>query len=135
MCYHRCYDKLVFLKIKFNIFPKLIIKSGLSFVTLGGTAAFALHVVFCLLNTMYVPYAVVYYVDRVHLMCSINAACHYLTMSDYLTKEIILMAFGVLLHCPLWFFMLLLIDIKKSGGSISDVFKYFLVSNVKGYCT
>lgn len=93
----------------------------------GGTAAFALHVVFSLLNTMYVPYAAVYYVDRVHLMCSINAACHHLTMSDYLTTEIILMAFGVLLHCPMWFFMLLLLDIKKSGGNVSDFFKYFLV--------
>lgn len=97
-------------------------------VAQGGTAAFALHVVFSLLNTMYVPYAAVYYVDRVYLMCSINAACHHLNMSDYLTTEIILMAFGVLLHIPLWFFVLLLLDIKKSGGNVSDFFKYFLVS-------
>ncbi|KMQ94889.1 atp-binding cassette sub-family a member 2-like protein [Lasius niger] len=68
----------------------------------------------------------VYYVDRVYLMCSINAACHHLNMSDYLTTEIILMAFGVLLHIPLWFFVLLLLDIKKSGGNVSDFFKYFL---------
>lgn len=79
---------------------------------------------------MYVPYAAVYYVDRVHLMCSINAACHHLTMSDYLTTEIVLMAVGVLLHCPLWFFVLLLLDIKKSGGNISDFFKHFLVRTI-----
>lgn len=98
----------------------------LDMLGVGGTAAFALHVVFSLLNTMYVPYAAVYYVDRVHLMCSINAACHHLTMSDYLTTEIILMGVGVLLHCPLWFFVLLLLDIKKSGGNVSDIFKHFL---------
>ncbi|KAI4494625.1 hypothetical protein M0804_000826 [Polistes exclamans] len=98
----------------------------LDMLGVGGTAAFALHVVFSLLNTMYVPFAAVYYVDRVHLMCSINAACHHLTMSDYLTTEIILMAVGVLLHCPLWFFVLLLLDIKKSGGNVSDLFKHFL---------
>ncbi|XP_015178211.1 PREDICTED: ABC transporter A family member 1-like isoform X2 [Polistes dominula] len=98
----------------------------LDMLGVGGTAAFALHVVFSLLNTMYVPFAAVYYVDRVHLMCSINAACHHLTMSDYLTTEIILMAVGVLLHCPLWFFVLLLLDIKKSGGNVSDIFKHFL---------
>lgn len=83
--------------------------------------------IFSLLNTLYVPYAAVYYVERVHLMCSINAACHHLTMSDYLTTEIILMACGVLLHCPLWFCVLLLLDIKKTGGNVSDIFKYFLV--------
>ncbi|XP_043578785.1 cholesterol transporter ABCA5-like isoform X1 [Bombus pyrosoma] len=103
-----------------------ILVTILDMLGLSGTAAFVLHVIFSLLNTLYVPYAAVYYVERVHLMCSINAACHHLTMSDYLTTEIILMAFGVLLHCPVWFFVLLLLDIKKSGGNVSDVLKYFL---------
>jgi len=84
---------------------------------------------------MYVPYAAVYYVDRVHLMCSINAACHYLAMSDYFTMEIVLLAFGALLQCPIWLFMLLLLDVNKSGGNVSDLFKhYFLVSaNLRYY--
>lgn len=68
---------------------------------------------------MYVPYAAVYYVVRVHLMCSINAACHHLTMWDYLTTEIIIMVFGVLLHIPLWSYVLLLLDIKKNGGNVN----------------
>ncbi|XP_017880849.1 ATP-binding cassette sub-family A member 5-like isoform X1 [Ceratina calcarata] len=109
----------------FGIIPFILVTS-LDMLSRSGTAAFILHVIFSLLNTLYVPYAAVYYVGRVHLMCSINAACHHLTMSDYLTAEIILMAFGVLLHCPLWFFVLLLLDIKKSGGNVSDVFKHFL---------
>ncbi|XP_012225217.1 cholesterol transporter ABCA5-like isoform X2 [Linepithema humile] len=109
----------------FGLIPFLLVVF-LDMLGLGGTAAFALHIVFSLLNSMYVPYAAVYYVDRVYLMCSINAACHHLTMSDYLTTEIILMAVGVLLHCPLLFFLLLLLDIKKSGGNVSDFFKYFL---------
>ncbi|GAB1868912.1 ABC transporter domain-containing protein [Camponotus japonicus] len=109
----------------FGLIPFLLVMI-LDMLGVGGTAAFALHVVFSLLNTMYVPYAAVYYVDRVYLMCSINAACHHLTMSDYLTTEIMLMAFGVLLHIPLWFFVLLLLDIKKNGGNVSDFFKYFL---------
>ncbi|XP_034945670.1 ATP-binding cassette sub-family A member 5-like [Chelonus insularis] len=97
----------------------------LDMLDVGGAAAFALHVVFSLLNTMYLPYAAVYYVDRVHLMCSINAACHHLTMSDYLTTEILVMALGVLIHCPLWLFVLVIIDVKKSGGKVSDLFKKF----------
>jgi hypothetical protein len=79
---------------------------------------------------MYVPYAALYYIDRVHLMCSINAACHHLSISDYLTSEIIVMALGVMLHCPIWFFVLVLLDTKKSGRNIKDFFKYFRVSYV-----
>ncbi|KAK0172353.1 hypothetical protein PV328_005684 [Microctonus aethiopoides] len=109
----------------FGLIPFVLVMI-LDMLGLGGTAAFALHVVFSLLNTMYLPYAAVYYVDRVHLMCSINTACHHLTMSDYLTPEIITMALGVLLHCPLWFFVLLILDIKKTGGNVNDVFKYFV---------
>lgn len=108
----------------FGLIPFVLVMI-LDMLGLGGTAAFALHVVFSLLNTMYVPYAAVYYVDRVHLMCSINTACQHLTLSDYLTSEIIIMGVGVILHCPVWFFVLLLLDIKKSGGNISDLFKYF----------
>ena len=93
----------------------------------GGRAALALHVVFSLLNTMYLPYAVVYFVDRVHLMCQVNKACTNLTLADYLTDEIIVMLVGILLHIPFWFFVLLILDIKKSGGRASDVFKHFLV--------
>ncbi|KZC11898.1 ATP-binding cassette sub-family A member 5 [Dufourea novaeangliae] len=109
----------------FGLIPFILVTS-LDMLGLSGTAAFILHVIFSLLNTLYVPYAAVYYVERVHLMCSINAACHHLTMSDYLTTEIIIMAFGVLLHFPVWFFILLLLDIKKSGGNVSDIFKHFL---------
>ncbi|XP_033331289.2 cholesterol transporter ABCA5 isoform X1 [Megalopta genalis] len=107
----------------FGAIPSVLV---MSLDMLGVSAAFVLHVIFSLINTLYVPYAAVYYVGRVHLMCSINAACHHLTMSDYLTTEIIIMAFGVLLHCPVWFFILLILDTKKSGGNVRDIFKHFL---------
>lgn len=89
-----------------------------------------MHVIFCISNSMYIPYATVYYVDRVYLMCSLNAACHHLTMSDYLTTEIVVMAIAMLVHCPMWYFVLILLDIKKSGGKISDFFKDCLVSAI-----
>jgi len=100
----------IFIKIGIIKITKLSVT--LQSVTQGGTASFALHIAFSLLNSMYVPYAAVYYVDRVHLMCSINAACHYLAMSDYLTMEILLLAFGALLQCPIWLFVLLLLDVN-----------------------
>ncbi|XP_049766661.1 cholesterol transporter ABCA5-like isoform X1 [Schistocerca cancellata] len=99
---------------------------------IGGRAALALHVVFSLLNTMYIPYAVVYFVDRVHLMCSVNSACNYLTVGDYLTEEVIVMLVGILLHIPFWFFVLLILDVRKSGGRTSDVFKYLFEKSLYG---
>ncbi|PSN57079.1 ATP-binding cassette sub-family A member 5 [Blattella germanica] len=101
----------------------------LDMLRIGGRAALALHIVFSLLNTMYLPYAVVYYVDRVHLMCQVNKACTHLSLPDYMTHEIIVMLVGILLHIPIWFFILLILDIKKSGGRASDVFKHFLRSS------
>jgi ATP-binding cassette subfamily A (ABC1) protein 5 len=93
----------------------------------GGRAAMALHVVFSLFNTMYLPYAVVYFVDRVYLMCRVNLACTNLTFADYLTDEIIVMLVSSLLQIPILMYVLLVLDIKKSGGRANDVFKYFLV--------
>lgn len=88
-----------------------------------------MHIIFSLLNTMYIPYAIVYYVQRVYLMCKVNSACTDLTIADYMTDEIIVMVVGMLVHIPFWFFILMVLDIKKSGGKVSDVFKIFRVSN------
>lgn len=109
----------------FGLIPFVLVMI-LDMLGLSSTAAFALHIVFSLINTMYLPYAAIYYVDRVHLMCSINEACHHLTVTDYLTAEIVVMGLGVLLQYPVWFFVLLLLDVKKNGGKITDVFKYYL---------
>ncbi|XP_058795656.1 cholesterol transporter ABCA5-like isoform X2 [Phymastichus coffea] len=97
----------------------------LDMLSVGEMAAFTMHVIFSLSNTLYVPYAALYYVDRVHLMCSINAACHHLSIYDYLTSEIIVMVVGVILHCPLWFLVLLILDTKKNGGNVRDLIKNF----------
>lgn len=87
-----------------------------------------LHTFFSLVNTLYLPYAVIYFVDRVYIMCSMNPACNYLVFSDYLTDEIIIMIFSALLHIPFWFLMLRVVDVKKSGGKVSEAFKFLLVS-------
>lgn len=77
---------------------------------------------------MYTPYAVVYYVQRVHLMCQVNSACTHLTVSDYMTDEIILMFVGTILHIPFWFFILMVLDVKKNGGKVRDALLIFKVS-------
>lgn len=90
----------------------------------GDIAAFSLHCVFSLLNTMYIPYAAVYYVQRVYLMCQVSSACTELHLTDYFTNEIIVLLVAIVVHMPFWFALLVIIDIKKSGGRVRDGFKF-----------
>lgn len=78
---------------------------------------------------MYIPYAIIYYVQRVYLMCNVNLACTNLTLADYMTDEIIVMLVGILINIPFWFFILMVVDVRKSGGRVGDVFSIFRVSN------
>lgn len=41
-----------------------------------------------------------------------------------MTDEIVVMLIGSLLHVPFWFFILMMVDIKKGGGKTSDVFNF-----------
>ncbi|XP_053687568.1 cholesterol transporter ABCA5-like [Sabethes cyaneus] len=85
-------------------------------------AAIALHYVFSLLNPMYIPYAAVYFVDRVYIACRLSSACAELSMAHYMTEEMIVMACGCLLHIPIWAFCLRVSDLVKSGGRVRDMF-------------
>ncbi|XP_055532678.1 cholesterol transporter ABCA5-like [Wyeomyia smithii] len=85
-------------------------------------AAIALHYVFSLINPMYIPYAAVYFVDRVYIACRLSSACAELSMAHYMTEEMIVMACGCLLHIPIWAFCLRVSDLVKSGGRVRDMF-------------
>lgn len=84
-----------------------------------------LHYLFSLINPMYIPYAAVYFVDRVYVTCRLNSACGEITFYNYMTEEIILMAIGSILHIPIWLFLLKIIEILKTGGQLNDIFCKF----------
>lgn len=63
-------------------------------------------------------------------MCKVNNACKYLTISDYMTPEILIMLFGTILHIPIWFFILMILDVKKNGGRVRDALSVFKKSSV-----
>ncbi|KAK9876012.1 hypothetical protein WA026_011128 [Henosepilachna vigintioctopunctata] len=98
----------------------------LDMLRIGRRAAFVLHIVFSLVNTMYMPFAIIYYVQRVYIICKHNYACGELSITDYLTDEIVIMLVGILISMPFWFFVLVVLDIKKSGGKVGDALKCFL---------
>lgn len=94
-------------------------------------AAIALHYVFSLLNPMYIPYAAIYFVDRVYVSCRLSSACAELSLSNYMTEEVIVMALGAILHIPIWALILRIVDIRKSGGKVKDAFRSKKVSRMK----
>lgn len=96
-------------------------------------SAFILHIILSFTNTVYIPYAIIYYIQRVYTMCKANFACSEVTFSEYLTTEIIVMGVASCLHIPLWFFILLVVDIKKNGGRVRDAFNLFKVRTFLTY--
>uniref|UniRef100_A0AAR5Q584 ABC transporter domain-containing protein n=1 Tax=Dendroctonus ponderosae TaxID=77166 RepID=A0AAR5Q584_DENPD len=90
----------------------------------GKTFALVLHCVFSLTNTMYIPYSIVYYIQRVYLLCNVNLACDRLTLASYCTPEIGVLLAGMIINIPLWFVLLRIVDIKKSGGRARDAFNF-----------
>lgn len=73
-----------------------------------------------MLNPMYIPYAAIYFVDRVYVACRLSGACAELTMANYLTHEVLIMALGTLVHIPIWALVLCICDAQKSGVRVKD---------------
>ncbi|KAF5301097.1 hypothetical protein FQA39_LY10916 [Lamprigera yunnana] len=113
----------------FGMVPFLLV-FVLDMFGIGGHSAYILHIFFSLINTMYIPYGAVYYIQRVYQMCTEYRGCSTISLCDYMTHEIIIMIVGIILHLPIWSLILIILDIVKSGGKISDAFKLFK-SNVK----
>lgn len=72
---------------------------------------------------MYIPYALVYFVDRIFIACNLNSACANLSFVNYMTEEIIVMIVSVIIHIPIWSVCLKIVDIKKNGGKIKDLIR------------
>ncbi|XP_059054824.1 cholesterol transporter ABCA5-like [Achroia grisella] len=84
----------------------------------GSDIAFYLHLVFSFLDVMYIPYAIIYYVDRVYLTCNLRGLCPQPALAQYLTAEVVVLVAAMLLHVPLCGAALLAADRLKSGGRI-----------------
>ena len=79
--------------------------------------AFYIHIVLTILVPHYIPFGILYYVNRVYLMCLVDPTCSSPAFSDYMNTEIILMFGMVLVDIPLYYILLRLVDTRKAGGS------------------
>ncbi|XP_066148886.1 cholesterol transporter ABCA5-like [Euwallacea fornicatus] len=98
-------------------------------MNIGKRVTLILHCTFSITNTMYIPYAIFYYIQKVYMLCNVNLACDRLTLASYFTFEIGICLFGMLINIPLWFLLLRVVDIMKNGGNVSDAFKFRKGSN------
>nr|QST14978.1 ABCA5 protein [Diaphanosoma celebensis] len=98
----------------------------------GGSADIAttLHIVFCCVDTLYIPYGILYFINRVYFQClivphgleDVLTVCGELGWSEYMNVEVIVMIVALLVHIPIYFCLLVVIDVKKSGGLAADAF-------------
>ncbi|KPJ13052.1 ABC transporter A family member 6 [Papilio machaon] len=84
----------------------------------GSDIAFYLHLVFSFLDVMYIPYAIIYYVDRVYLTCNLRGLCMEPELWSYFTAEVWVLIVAMLVHVPICGAALLAADRLKSGGRI-----------------
>ncbi|KAK7074087.1 ABC-2 transporter protein [Halocaridina rubra] len=83
----------------------------------GVSVAKYIHYVVTILFPHYIPFGLLYYINKIYILCSIKGDCSSLTAGDYMTGEIIVMFVMLLIDIPLYYILLRLADTLKLGGS------------------
>uniref|UniRef100_A0A1B6D564 Uncharacterized protein n=2 Tax=Clastoptera arizonana TaxID=38151 RepID=A0A1B6D564_9HEMI len=107
------------------------ITTALYSVNSDSMAPYIAHLIFSVLNPMYVPYSLFYFIFKVPSACRLNLALS--CSSQYLNKEVITLVVGTLLQIPIYLSVLFILDYGKAGGSFTDfVHQIFRIkSNMK----
>lgn len=109
--------------LTFAGFVPFVLVAFLDMMAIDPKATITIHYVLSILNPMYIPYALIYFVDRIYIACSISSACANLSIINYMTEEIVVILVSSVLHIPVWWIGLQIADIKKSGGRVRDVIR------------
>merc|ERR1719341_1749882 len=94
-----------------------------SFQVLGGDLGTILHIIFAFISPVYIPFGIIYYIQRQYIVCSIFRTCDSVGFSDYMVLEIYILYVALIFHTVLWGFGLKAVDIIKDGGSIKSMFQ------------
>jgi len=104
----------------------------------GGSTTLAkdLHITFCFVDVLYIPYAILYFINRTFFQCLIRPGddvtsaeelfgyCGNLPFSAYMTVEIWIIPLALLVHIFFYFTLLVVIDVKHSGGLAADALPF-----------
>lgn len=79
--------------------------------------ALIIHIILAILLPHYIPFGLLYYVNKIYLLCFIENTCDSLTVSNYMTTEIIVLFVVVIVDIPIYYILLRLADTLKMGGN------------------
>ncbi|XP_071532999.1 cholesterol transporter ABCA5-like [Panulirus ornatus] len=79
-----------------------------------------LHIVLAVFVPFYVPFGLLYFINKIFIGFSLNGTCSELTTRCYMTTEIIVLFVIILIDIPLYYILLRLADTLKLGGSWRD---------------
>lgn len=103
------------LRVRQNSVPR----STFSFPNfVGSIYLFALHSVFSIFDSFYLPFAIVYFVGRIYSACLSNEACSCVSVRDYLTPEILIIAASCCLQIPTLTLVIQLLEHRRSFAKV-----------------
>lgn len=81
------------------------------------STAQTLHIILTIICPPYIPFGLMYYINKVYITCSVKNSCEDLSVSEYMTTEIIVLFVVTVLDIPFWYLLLRVADTVKLGGS------------------
>lgn len=83
---------------------------------------FILHTIFSMFDSFYLPFAIIYFVGRIYLGCLSNEACSYVTIKDYFSAEILIIATSCCLQISIFLLLLQLQEYWRTEGTVNTFF-------------
>ncbi|RZF33664.1 hypothetical protein LSTR_LSTR007042 [Laodelphax striatellus] len=74
-----------------------------------------IHTLFSFISTTYIPFAMVYSVNKVYLNCHADMSCSKLTLCNFLTYEIFIMFVGLTAQIIFWSYVLMKLDERQGN--------------------
>lgn len=94
--------------------------SLIDLLVVDSNAGTILHIVFTVTLPYYIPFGILYYINKVYLTCTLQNTCDSLVFADYMNLEISIMLLMCIVNTPIYFMVLRVVDARKSGGDLRE---------------
>lgn len=82
--------------------------------------ALILHCIFTIFLPYYIPFGILYYINKVYLMCKVEDTCGTVSFTSYMTTELVIVYAMCFVDIILFYLLLRVIDAVKAGGSMYE---------------
>ena len=92
----------------------------------------AVHITFCAVDVFYIPYAIFYWVIKVYIEMKYQylstQKIQEINFSTYMTPEILAIFICMLVQIPVFWLLLVAVDVFKNGGQPIHTIRSLMVS-------